>query len=411
MESTKRGRLRSAFWRSIGVFLLSVPLGTNAVEISNGIPAGTVGHFLVNVDDAGTTRRVIVSAARFGSDAIDTRSVVRNYYSFIDRGSIGVGERLRGPLPVSVDPINPNSVTNNSFFRGVNGNSILWTTVSSIAPGAQVMTTTYTFIAENGSLGPLRLLLHLDGVVLEGSDDVFFHKGSAVGGDLKLFTFDNTDAYGISHSGAVLQNASFAGWAADHFDNIILSIESTAGQPVSPDGIIANLPSFQHPQLGPVFGPADNVSVLAWDVAPDATSAVITTSLGAVPISVEARPSQSLSRRKRVRCGPRRCSVPVTCVIANAPGASCTNEVKLMVTRKALRTRDGAIVKAPQRLFARGKANVAPGRNGTVRLKLTPTGRKFVRSTTKENIRGTLEIESIDGVAVNALRVRIDIIK
>ena len=228
------------------------------------------------------------------------------------------------------------------------------------------MTTTYTFIAETGVLGPLRFLQHLDGVVLEGSDDVFFHKGSAVGGDLKLFTFDNTDVYGISHSGALLpgndlQNASFAGWAADHFDNIVSSI-STAGQPVSPDGIIANLSSFQHPQLGPVFGPADNVSVLAWDVAPNATSAVITTSLGAVPISVEARPSQSLSLRKRVRCGRRRCSVPVTCVIANAPGASCTNEVKLMVTRKALRTRDGAMVKAPQRLFASGMANVAPGR-------------------------------------------------
>ena len=86
MESTKRGRFRSAFWRSIGVFLLSVPLGTNAVEISNGIPAGTVGHFLVDVDDAGTTRRVVVTAARFASDDIVTRNVVRNYYSFIDRG-------------------------------------------------------------------------------------------------------------------------------------------------------------------------------------------------------------------------------------------------------------------------------------------------------------------------------------
>ena len=121
MESTKRGRFRSAFWRSIGVFLLSVPLGTNAVEISNGIPAGTVGHFLVNVDDAGTTRRVIVTATRFASDGIDTRSVVRNYYSFVDPGNNGLGFRFRGPPPVP-DPINPNRVTNNGFFFGINGN-------------------------------------------------------------------------------------------------------------------------------------------------------------------------------------------------------------------------------------------------------------------------------------------------
>jgi len=83
-----------------------------------------------------------------------------------------------------------------------------------------------------------------------------------------------------------------------------------------------------------------------------------------------------------------------------------------MVTRNALRTRDGAMVKAPQRVFASGKANVAPGQNRrTVQLRLTKSARNFVRSTTKKKIRGTLEIKSIDGVAVNALRVRILIIK
>ena len=75
MVGTKRGRFRSAFWRSIGVFLLSVPLGTNAVVISNGIPAGTVGHFRVDVEDGGATRNVFVTAAR-ASGEIVTRNVV-----------------------------------------------------------------------------------------------------------------------------------------------------------------------------------------------------------------------------------------------------------------------------------------------------------------------------------------------
>jgi hypothetical protein len=429
MESTKRGRFRSAFWRSIGVFLLSVPLGTNAVEISNGIPAGTLGHFLVDVDDAGTTRRVIVSAARFGSDDIDTRSILRNYYSFVDPRINGLGFRFRGPPPVSVDPTNPNRVTNNGVFFGANQNRILWTTVSSIAPGAQVMTTTYTFIAEAGVLGPLRFLQHLDGVVLEGSDDVFFHKGSAVGGDLKLFTFDNTDVYGISHSGALLpgndlQNASFTGWAADHFDNIISSM-LTAGQPVSPDGIIANLPSFQHPQLGPVFGPADNVSVLAWDVAPNATSAVITTSLGAVPISVETQPdgaqpdgnplvgNQLVGNPLRCRRKTRKCTFQATCLLSPSPaslGARCTNQINVTVTKKALRSSGGAMVKAPGVLFAFGRADLAPGQIGTVELQLTKRARNFVRSTAKKTTKATLEIKSIDGVAVNAFRAKIRIL-
>jgi hypothetical protein len=409
MESTKPGRFRSAFRRSIGVFLLSVPLGTNAVEISNGIPAGTVGHFRVDVEDGGATRKVFVTARNFASDDIVTRNVVRNYYSFVDAGNNGGGERLRAPLPVP-DAINPNHVTTNGFLVGANQNRILWTAVSSIAPGAQVMTTTYTFIAETGVLGRLRLLQHLDGVVLEGSDDVFFHRGSAVGGDLKLFSFDNTDVYGLSHSGALLpgndlQNASFAGWAADHFDNIISSI-STAGQPVSPDGFIANLSSFQHPQLGPVFGPANNVSVLAWDVAPNATSAVITTSLGAVPISVEAQPVGNLLVGNQIRCRGKKCTFRVRCTFSPSPGARCTNQINVTVTKKALGSSGGA----PRVGFASGTANVAPGQNGTVQLQLTKRARNFVRSTTKKTIKGTLEIKSIDGVAVNALRARIRII-
>jgi hypothetical protein len=422
MVSTKRGRLRSAVWRAIGVFLLSVPLGTNAVEISNGIPEGTAGHFRVDVADGGSSRRVVVTAARFASDDIVTRNIVNNYYSFFDKGPSGGGGRLHTPPPFPVDPINPNRVTTNGSLEGVNGTVISWTADSSIAPGAQVMKTTYTFTAEPGRvLGPLRLLQHLDAnvPVLEGaSDDVFFRKGSAAGGDLRLFTFDNADIYGISHSGALvpgndLQNASFAGWAADHFDNIISSI-TTAGQPVSPDGIIANLSSFQHPQLGPVFGPADIVSVLAWDVVPNATSAVITTFLGAVPTSVEAQPVGNLLAGNQIRCRGKKCTFRATCLLSPSPaspGARCTNQINVTVTKKALRSRGGATVKAPGVLFASGAADIAPGQSATVRLRPTKRARDFLRSTAKEKIKATLEIKSIDGVAVNAFRARIRIIK
>jgi hypothetical protein len=425
MVGTKRERFRSAFWRSIGVFLLSVPLGTNAVEISNGIPAGTVGHFRVDVEDGGATRNVFVTAARFVSGDLVTRNVVGNYYIFFDQGASGRGDRLRAPLPVP-DPSNPNHVTSNGFLVGVNGTVISWTAVSSIAPGAQVMTTTYTFIAEPGKvLGPLRLLQHLDAnvPVPEGaSDDVFFQTGSAVGGDLKLFTFDNTDIYGLSHSGALLpgnnlQNASFAGWAADHFDNIISSILA-AGQPVSPDGIIANLSSFQHPQLGPVFGPADIVSVLAWDVVPTATSAVITTSLGAVPISaptgpgptsspVELQPVGNLLAGNQIRCRrkTKKCTFQATCIVSPSPGARCTNQINVTVTKKALGSSGGP----PRVNFASGAPDIAPGESATVQLRPTKRARSFLRSTAKGNIKGTLEIKSIDGVVANAFRARIGI--
>ena len=134
MESTKRGRFRSAFWRSIGVFLLSVPLGTNAVEISNGIPAGTVGHFRVDVDDAGATRRAIVTAAPFASDGIDTRSVVRNYYSFVDPGNRRARIQASGSAPVPRPQQPEQRHEQRIFHSGSMGTSFLWTAVSSIAP-------------------------------------------------------------------------------------------------------------------------------------------------------------------------------------------------------------------------------------------------------------------------------------
>lgn len=417
MVNTKHGRATSAFWRSLGALALSVPLGANAVEISNGIPEGTVGHYRVDVTTGGETRTAFITAARFFNNDVAPSEVVFDYSSLVDTGIAGEGFSLAGfgsdPVP---DPTIPNSVTSSGEFFGVNQNRILWTAVSSIAPAAQTMTTQYTFETDDGSpLGALRFLQYLDEDVQGAGDDVFFTTGSPASGNLELFTFDNMDIYGISHSGALLPgtgllNAAFAGWAADSFNNMKPRITGVgAGQPVSPDGVIANLVPFPHPQLGPVFGGAvdtgaDIVSVMAWDVDPNATSAVITTSLGGVPISVESRPLSD-----QIRCSGLRCSVPVTCVIANEPGASCTNQVRLLVTRKALRIRDGALVRAPQALFASGSVNVPPGQNGTVRPRLTKRARDFLRSTTKKKIRGMLEIKSIEGAAVNAFPVTIRI--
>ncbi len=415
MMDTKHGRFTSAYRQSLGACLLSLPLATHAVEISNGIPEGTIGHYRVDVGVGGETRSAFVTAARFFSNDIATTEVIFDYSSLVDPGNNGFAEslsnssNLTGPFP---DPIIPNAVTSSGSFLGFNQNLIDWTAVSSIVPGATVMTTTYTFTAQTGTLGPMRFLQYLDEDVQGAGSDVFFTSGSAASGNLELFTFDNTEVFGLSHSGVLalgagLQNAAFAGWAADSFNNMRPRITSS-GQQVDPTvGVIANLVPFQHPQLGSVFGPADIVSVMAWDVLdPNAITAVITTSLGGEAISVEARPLAP-----RTRCGTRTCSVPVTCVIADAPGGSCTNEVKLMVTRRALRTGDGDLAKAAPVLFASGAANVPVGQNGTVKPRLTSRARRFIRSTTKTKIKGTLEIRSISGTIVNSFPVTIRIKK
>jgi len=66
------------------------------------------------------------------------------------------------------------------------------------------------------------------------------------------------------------------------------------------------------------------------------------------------------------------------------------------VTKKALGSSRGA----PRVAFASGAVNVALGQNRTVQLRLTKRARSFLRSTTKQRIKGRLEIKSSDGVAV-----------
>jgi hypothetical protein len=392
------------------------------VKINNGIPRETVGHYEVTVTTGGETREAVVTAARLASnDIIVGTDVVFDYFSYVDPGIDGDGFQLssfqaNGSAPVP-DPGNPNIVTSNGSFTGINQNRILWTAVSSIAPSGQVMNTRFTFTTDNGGpLGALRFLQYLDEDVQGAGDDVFLSVGTAASGDLELFTFDNTDVYGLSHSGALLpgtdlQNASFTGWAADRFNSMKPLIEGV-GQLVSPTGVITNLPGLQHPQLGSVFGPADIVSVLAWDVDPNAASAVITTSLGGVPISaqtVEVRPVGNPLVDNPLRCRGKNCTFQVTCNLPPSPGALCTNQINVTVTKKAVRSARGASVKAPGVPFASGAANVAPGQPGNVRLKLTKRGRQFVRSGKKKKLRGIMEISNVAGTSFSAIPITIRI--
>ena len=141
------------------------------------------------------------------------------------------------------------------------------------------------------SLGNLQFFQYMDeDVDVAVGNDVFFTRGSVAASDLELFTVDNVEVYGVSHSGALtggqgLVNSGYDGWAADVFNGMKPRI--TAGlQTVSPTGVIeaalAAAP-INHPEVGPGFGPRDIVSTHAWTATPSATSAEVLTTLGGVP--------------------------------------------------------------------------------------------------------------------------------
>lgn len=260
-------------------FTVSLSSTASAIIISNGILSGTPGSFNIIVLSGGETSDANLTARRLATGDIISQKVLFNYFTYIDVGEGGF--RLDTGTPVLTGT---NEVTSSGFFSGSQGNTINWTAVSTLDPNSTTYTNTFTFNTATGTLGNLRLFQYLDeSLGLTYEDVVFFTRGSVAGGDLALFSIDNTEVYGLSQSGALsstqgLVNASFTGWAANVFDNIEPKI-ITGTQTVSPTGVIDNLSALNHPVVGSAFGPGDLVSVLAWDANSSAMIATIITSL------------------------------------------------------------------------------------------------------------------------------------
>jgi hypothetical protein len=106
-------------------------------------------------------------------------------------------------------------------------------------------------------------------------------------------------------------------------------------------------------------------------------------------------------------CKTSGCRVPITCNLAPALGTSCTNRINLFVRAPGYLAEDMA-AKAPRRIrFATAIANVPPGRTEDVRLRLTPTGRKIIRTSKKRRLSGVMEITNSAGTAIDRTTVRI----
>jgi len=277
------------FSASFGAVLFITPLLAfgQTVTIDNDIPQGTLGHWSVVMQTGGESHLAFITASRARGD-IFTEDVLFDYFSYVDIGTHTPAFQLSGSAPAVIDPNNPDMVVSTGSFTGANGNTIQWKVTSAIPDNGKVMTNKIEFRTADGSaLGKLRFFQYLDEDIESVSDDVFFTIGTAAGKNLELFTLDSGEEYGVSHSGAFdiptgLRNSLYMGWAADHYDSMKPRIVNHTQQ-VSTAGIIGNLSTFNHPNLGTVFGPADIVSVIAWDVDPNQSEAAVITTLGGVP--------------------------------------------------------------------------------------------------------------------------------
>lgn len=272
----------------LAVILGAGPAMATAITIDNGISSSTPGAFEVNVVEGGESRTANLTATGEVSGVVQD-NILYDYFTYVDTGSNRF--RLSDSATSSASLSGDNTVVSTGSFSGANNNTIDWDVSSTITPGEVGMRSTFNFTATEGTLGELGLFRYLDQDVLSISNNVFFTRGSAAGGDLQLFTIQPDEIIGVSQSGAFtaaqgLVNFSFAGWAADEYDDMRSEILNGT-QGFALDGVIdpglADDGFENVPGIGNTRGPTDIVSTMVWEAMASASSATLVTSLGGVP--------------------------------------------------------------------------------------------------------------------------------
>jgi large repetitive protein len=150
---------------------------------------------------------------------------------------------------------------------------------------------------------------------------------------------------------------------------------------------------------------ADQGAMVSFEVTPVAQTG---TSPG---LAVVSGPVRSTLGRDRddgppSRCNDSQCRVRLTC---NGVGTSCTAQVTLFALLPRARLSDRPAARAQRRIpFAASVVNVPPGETRPVRLRVTPRGRRIVRSGTRRILRGILEIRNSPGrIQTTPIRIRI----
>ncbi len=236
------------------------------VTIDNGLPRDTIGFFEVEVECAGDSE-----TANLLPEEREIDDILFDLLSFYETTD-GVF-RLAETATLGPELTPENEVMSWGEFTGSGGQTIFWTAISTIPPGEQNFNTDYIFDCPSCDTdfgGLLRFHSYLDEDVPPFfSNCLLFTRGSVGTGDLQLFTFDSVFGYGISHGGAFgsdLVGATFDGWAADEYSDLLDVLEGGDAPPVSLAGIIdtESLPLGFDPELGMVYGPEDITTVMSY---------------------------------------------------------------------------------------------------------------------------------------------------
>ncbi|QDU59285.1 hypothetical protein Pan216_01130 [Planctomycetes bacterium Pan216] len=260
------------------------------VFIDNGLPVDTSGHFGLNVLTGGQVLESSNSAELNGVFSAGEDWMFQ-YEQIVDVGSDGGGVQLQNTNVTEAAFLDTDgSVVSRGTFDGENG-VVGWEVRTSFEPGSEVATTSVTLDSDN-PLGSIQFISELDTLIGGFDDDpqkILVPIGSPGASNFEAYVLNATDPvgfsqYGVYSDGVELVNASYVGWAADEYPDLILDILGP-GTFYTPQGNIntTNLPPFDDPEFGTAYGPEIVTTAFAWSVNPSATTATITTFLEFLP--------------------------------------------------------------------------------------------------------------------------------
>lgn len=268
------------------------PEVNNGTLIDNDAATTTIGFFTVQPQNGGQWGQFVngenrISIKGKNQDYIDVADFIAEYFNYIDVGDAGSGVNLSNTtITTQAALVSDDLVASEGTFQGENG-LVQWRIETSFEDGSPRMVNKLVLTGENGTaLGRIRFMNFLHSHPT-GDDDaeIFYLSGTPGAADFRLNILDQEDLAGYSQggfyvAGPELQNATYAGFAADTWDQASFDITGTGGSYSIP-GVINTtaFPAYNDPELGLVYGPNDPGTVLAWDVNPTATTATITSFL------------------------------------------------------------------------------------------------------------------------------------
>ncbi len=275
------------------------PIGpevNNGTLIDNDVDPLIAGSFSFSPGPGGVLQQATTTVQGL-TQLFTNQTSLFDYGFFIDVGADGAAVGLdtttilQQPTLVSDD-----RVVSTGSFAGANG-TINWVMTQSFQDGRPDLVSEVTFSSDQ-PLGNLRFINYYDPIIGTDSGDILFTEGTPGADDFRITVLDGPEEIGFRQYGAFtggpgLNGASYEGWIADDFPQLITP--PVFNLPFVPNGTIAaGVPLLNDARFpNPNYGPGILTSALAWLIDPTATSATITTNLeviaetfGTVPNSV-----------------------------------------------------------------------------------------------------------------------------